>query len=175
MAAHRRRMHGNEPVINWSWIPFSHTVHQPQVYDVRFPRTAKQCPYPFPKCPGSSRMWNDLHSPFNRKHWLGRIRILEKHPNPLTRCKRCGRQVPEESLSNRHYTSEKCKQGEGKGASGARPYIAALRQVGSRFRSTPIPYPRRRCSHTWGGRSHSKTVIGRRYTKTCAKLRGGER
>ena len=31
MMAHRRRMHGTEPAIDWSWLPVSQTVHQPQV------------------------------------------------------------------------------------------------------------------------------------------------
>ena len=31
MAAHRCRMHVTEPAINWSWLPFKQTVHQPQV------------------------------------------------------------------------------------------------------------------------------------------------
>ena len=41
MTAHRRRMHGTEPKIDWSWLPVSQTVHQPQVYDVRFLRAKK--------------------------------------------------------------------------------------------------------------------------------------
>ena len=28
MTAHRLRMHGTESVIDWSWLPFSQTVHQ---------------------------------------------------------------------------------------------------------------------------------------------------
>ena len=51
-----------------------------------------------------------------------------------------------------------------KGASGVRPYNATSRQVGSCSRSTPIPCHYWRCSHTWGRRLHSTTVIGRWYT-----------
>ena len=42
MTAHCRCMHGTKPAINWSWLPFSKTVHQPQVYDVRFPQSTKR-------------------------------------------------------------------------------------------------------------------------------------
>ena len=112
MMAHRRRMHGTEPGIDWSRLTGSQTEHQHQVYFVRFPQSTKRCPCPFPGYPGSSRMHNGLHSYFNSQYWGYRIRILEKHPNSLPRCDQCRRQVPVERLNNRHYTSEKCKQGE---------------------------------------------------------------
>ena len=48
MMAHRRRMQETEPAINWIRLMVRHTVHQPQVYNTRFPRTMKQCPCPFP-------------------------------------------------------------------------------------------------------------------------------
>ena len=51
-----------------------------------------------------------------------------------------------------------------KGASGARHYNAALRQVGSRSRSTLIPYHHWSCFHTWVGQLPTTTAIGRRYT-----------
>ena len=38
MAEHRLRMHGTEPVIEWSQLLVSQMVNQPQVYDVRFLR-----------------------------------------------------------------------------------------------------------------------------------------
>ena len=41
MMAHRRRSHGTEPAIDWSCLPISQTVHQPQVYDVSFLLTTK--------------------------------------------------------------------------------------------------------------------------------------
>ena len=63
---HCRRMHGTEPAIDGSRLPFIQTVHQPQVYDVSFPRTTEQCP--FPGCQGSSRTWNGLRSHFNRQN-----------------------------------------------------------------------------------------------------------
>ena len=72
----------------------------------------KQCPCPFPGCPGFSCKWNVLHSHFNWQHWEDRIRILEDNPNFLPLCERCGSQVPAGRLSNHHYTLEKCKQGE---------------------------------------------------------------
>ena len=37
ITAHRQRMYGKEPAIEWSRLPVSQTEHQPQVYDVRFP------------------------------------------------------------------------------------------------------------------------------------------
>ena len=37
-----RRMYGTEPPINWSRLPVSHQVHQPQVYNMRFPLMPKQ-------------------------------------------------------------------------------------------------------------------------------------
>ena len=36
MTAHRRCMHGTDPVINWIRLPVSQTEHQPQVYNVIF-------------------------------------------------------------------------------------------------------------------------------------------
>ena len=42
MTEHRFRMNGTEPVIEWSRLPVSQTVHSPQVYGVIFPRTKKQ-------------------------------------------------------------------------------------------------------------------------------------
>ena len=112
MTAHFRRMHTTDPAIDWIWLPVCQTVHQPQVYDVSFPQKTKQCPCPFPVCLVSSRTWNVLQSHFNSQHWGDRIRILEDHSNPLPRCDLYGIQVPEGRLSNRHYTSEECKQGE---------------------------------------------------------------
>ena len=40
------------------------------------------------------------------------IMILEYPPIPLLRCEICRIQVPEGRLNNRHYASDKCKQGE---------------------------------------------------------------
>ena len=57
-------------------------------------------------------MWTRLSPHFSRQHWGYRIRILVKHPNPLPRCDQCRSQVPVGRLNNRHYTSDKCKQGE---------------------------------------------------------------
>ena len=93
-------------------MPVSQTEHQPQVYDVIFPRSTKRCPCPFPGCPGSSHTWNGLHSHFISQNWGEWIRILKEHPNPLPRCKRCRSQVSAGRLNTRQYTSEKCKQGE---------------------------------------------------------------
>ena len=83
--AHRRHMHSTELAINWSWLTVIQTVHQPQIYNVSFPQSTKQCPYPFPGCHGSSHKWNGLLLHFNSQHWGDRIRILEDHPNPLPR------------------------------------------------------------------------------------------
>ena len=49
---------------------------------------------------------------FNRQNWGDKIRILEEHPNPLPRYKRCWRQFPVGRLKICHYMSEKCKRGE---------------------------------------------------------------
>ena len=86
--AHRRRMHGTDTAIDWSWLPVSQTEHQPQVYDVRLPQSTKRCPCPFPSFPGSSHMRNGLCLHFNRRNYGDRISILEEHPNPLPMCKR---------------------------------------------------------------------------------------
>ena len=86
--------------------------HQPQVYDMRFPRLAKQHPCPLPGCPGSSRIWNGLRFHFSIQNWGDSIRILEEHLNPLPKCERCGSQVPAGSLNTRHYATENCKQEE---------------------------------------------------------------
>ena len=37
MIAHRRRIHRTDTAIDWSRLPISQKVHQPQVYDVSFP------------------------------------------------------------------------------------------------------------------------------------------
>ena len=114
MASQRQCMHVTEPKIDLSWLPFSQALHQPQVYDVRFPRKTTRCPCPFPGCLGSSHAYNVLRYRFNRHHWGDRIRILEEHPNPLSRCEQCRSQVPGGKLNNRHYTLDKCNQGEEK-------------------------------------------------------------
>ena len=36
MTAHRRHIHGTEPVINFNRLPVSQTVHQTQLYEVGF-------------------------------------------------------------------------------------------------------------------------------------------
>ena len=69
--AHRRRMHSTDPAINWSWLPVSQTVHQPQLYNVSFPRATKRYPRPFPGCSGSYHIWNLFHLHFNGQHWGG--------------------------------------------------------------------------------------------------------
>ena len=104
MTPYHRCMHRTEPAIDWSRLPVSQTVHQPQVYNMRFPHKTKLCPCPFPRFLGLSRTWNVLSSQFNRQKWGDMIRILEEHLNPLPRCEQCGIQVPEGSLNNRHYT-----------------------------------------------------------------------
>ena len=162
MTAHHRRMHGNDPTIDWIQMLVSQTVNQSQVYYVSFLWTTKRCPCPFPGCPVSSRTWNFLRSHFNKQHWRDMIRILDEHPNPLPRCEQCRSQVLTGRLNNRHYTSEKCKQGE-EIFSGARPYNTSSNQGGSRSRSTPRPYHRWRCSHTWDRQSSTTTAIGRPY------------
>ena len=48
MIAHRRQIHGTEPAIDWNRLPVSETEYHPQVYNVRFPWTAKPFPRPFP-------------------------------------------------------------------------------------------------------------------------------
>ena len=112
MMEHRQRMHGTEPAINWSRLPVSQTDHQPQVYDVIFPRLTKWFPWPFPGLPGSSRMCNGLRSYFNSQNWGGSIRIMEEHPNSLPKCDQCRSQVVAGILNTCHYSLEKCKQGE---------------------------------------------------------------
>ena len=74
---HRCRMHGTESIIDWNQMPVSQTEHQPQVYDMSFPRTTNRCPRPLPSCPGSSSTLNGLRSHFIRHHWGDRIRIPE--------------------------------------------------------------------------------------------------
>ena len=112
MVAHLRCMYGPEPAIGWSRLPVSHTENQPQEYDVRFPRSTKRFPCPFPSCLGSYRTWNVLHLKFISQHWGDSIRILEEQPNTLPKCEHYGSQVPAGKLKSRHYASEKCKQGE---------------------------------------------------------------
>ena len=108
--AHCQLMYRTEPAINWIRLPVSQTEHQPQVYNVSFLRSTKICPCHPPGCPGSSLMWNGLRLQFRSHHWGDRVKILEEHPNPLPKCKRCGSQLPAGRLNNLHYASEKCKQ-----------------------------------------------------------------
>ena len=68
MMAHRCRMHGTEPSIDYIRLLVSQIVHSPQLCCVSFPRTKKQCPLSFPVCLGSSCTWNGLHSHFNKQH-----------------------------------------------------------------------------------------------------------
>ena len=88
MIAHRSRMHGVEPEIDWNRVPASQTEHHPQVYDVSFPRTEKQCPRPFPECLGYSRTCTNLQNNFRSQQWGDIIRILEEHPTPFPKCER---------------------------------------------------------------------------------------
>ena len=67
---------------------------------------------PFTGCPGSSRTWNGLQKHFNRQHWGDSLQILEDHPTPFPKYKRCGSQVPPWRLGKRHYESDKCRIGE---------------------------------------------------------------
>ena len=112
MTSRRHHMHRTETVNEWNQLPVSHTVNQPQVYDVIFQRLTNQCSCSFHGCPGYSCTWNGLLSNLKMQHWGGWIRILEKHPNPIPRCKRCRSQVSVERLSNHHYMSDKCNKGE---------------------------------------------------------------
>ena len=102
ITAHRCRMHRIDTAIDWSRLPVSQTENQPQVYDVIFPRSKERCPCPLPVCPGSSHTRNGFRLHFNRHHWGERIRILERHPNPLPRCERYRRQVPGVRLNTHH-------------------------------------------------------------------------
>ena len=107
MTDHRRRMYGSEPEIYWNRLPVSQTEHITQVFGVSFPKGASQCKPPFTNCPGYLRTWNGLRNHFNLQQWGDSIRILEEHPTPLTKCKRCGSQVPTWILRNQHYESYK--------------------------------------------------------------------
>ena len=49
---------------------------------------------------------------FSSQNWGNRIRILEEHPKPLPKFKRCRRQFPAWRLNTHHYASEKYKQEE---------------------------------------------------------------
>ena len=42
MTEYRRSMHRTELAIDWSQLPVSQTLHQPQVYDVSFLQMTKQ-------------------------------------------------------------------------------------------------------------------------------------
>ena len=108
MTEHHQHMYGTETVIHWSQLPLVQTVQNPQVYDVSFLCTIKLFPCPFPGCLESYRTWNGLCSRFNRNHWRYMIRILEEHPNSLSRCTWCGRQVPTGRINNFNYILEKC-------------------------------------------------------------------
>ena len=77
MTAHRRRMHGMDPTVDWSWLPVSQTENQPQVCNVSFLQSTKQYPCTFHGCPESSHTWNGLRSHFNRQYWVDGTRILE--------------------------------------------------------------------------------------------------
>ena len=105
-------MHGTDTSIDCTWLPVSQTVHHPQVYDMRFPRSTERCPCPFPGYLGSSHTWNGLRSHLNMQYWEDRIRILEEHHNTLPRCERCESQVLAVRLNNRHYMLEKFNQGK---------------------------------------------------------------
>ena len=94
MTSHRFRMQVIDPTIDWSWLPVIQTEHQPQLYNVRFSRSKKCRPRPFPGCPGSYHTWNGLRLHLNRQYWGNRIKILDEQPNPLPRCERYGSQVP---------------------------------------------------------------------------------
>ena len=112
MSAHCSCMHGAETEIYWNLLLVSQTEHCLQVYNVRFLRSTKRCPWPFPGWPGSSHTWNGLRLHFDIQHWGDRIRIPKKHMNLLLRCVFCRSQVPAGRLNTQHYASENCSQGE---------------------------------------------------------------
>ena len=105
MTAHRWRMHGTEPEIDWNRLPVSQTEHILQVSEISFLKVVSQ--RPFPVCPGSSQTWNGLTNHFDLQHWGESLWVLYENPIPLPKYKRCGSQVPPWRLDNWHYESNK--------------------------------------------------------------------
>ena len=112
MTAHRQRMHGTETEIDLNRFPDSHMEHIPQVFDVTLPRSTSQFPCPLPGYLGYSHTCNGLWNHFNHQNWGDSLQILEDHPTPSPKCKRCGSQVTPWHLGNRHYESYKLWLGE---------------------------------------------------------------
>ena len=112
MTAHRQRMHGTEPTIDWSRLLVSHMEHQPQVHNVRFSRSTKQYPCSFPRFPWSYHTWNGLRSHFICHYCGDRIRVLEEHPNRLPMYECCKIQLPAGRISTCRSASDKFKQVE---------------------------------------------------------------
>ena len=107
--AHRKRMNGTDPQIEWNQLTIIQTEQLPQVYDVRLQKGMTQCPYTLPRCPGSSRNWNGIGNHFNRQNWGYIIRILEGHPHPFPKYDRCAIQAPQWRINSYHHKLEKCQ------------------------------------------------------------------
>ena len=76
---------------------------------------------------------------FQKPSLGGIIRVLEEHPTPFPKCERCGIQVSQWRLNDRHYESENANWERHHGST-VIPYSADLGQVGSLSISIPSPY-----------------------------------
>ena len=102
MTEHHHCMHGTEPAIDWSRLAVSQMEHQPQVYDVGLYGQLSNALSPYPGPQDSPAHGISCACTLSTSSGGGRIRILEEHPNPLPKCKRCGSQVPEARLNIHH-------------------------------------------------------------------------
>ena len=141
MTAHRLQMHRTKMAIDWNRLPVSQMGHHPQVYYMSFPREKNGDPEPFPdaQVPLAPVLACEIISASSTGG--GGIRILEEHPTPFPKCERCGIQVPQWRLNDRHYESENANWERHHGST-VIPYSADLGQVGSLSISIPSPYLR---------------------------------
>ena len=67
--AHRWRMYGTEPEIDWNGLPVSQKEQIPKVFEVNYLKGMSHCQNSFTGCLGSSRIWSGLRNHFNHHHW----------------------------------------------------------------------------------------------------------
>ena len=84
MTAHRWRMHGMVPEVDWNQFSVSQAEHSMQVFDISFPKGTSQCLCPFPVCPSSLRTCSCLRNHFNPYPWGGGSLYLGGAPHPIS-------------------------------------------------------------------------------------------
>ena len=107
---HLRRAHGLE-VTSWLTNEEIAVQHNPQQYNVSFPKTLSSCNCPVPECKGRARTRAGLRLHFMYRHPNDKIRILEEGSAPLPQCPHCGLHVTHLAMNRGHTNTYVCMKG----------------------------------------------------------------